>query len=81
MGKSITCKSSCSFHFIAKDWGIIAILSLSITFNTTPEREDAISVSLDQRSENYDELDERAAWFYEAITVSRGMKSTIPGFG
>ncbi|EJG1689669.1 DUF1254 domain-containing protein [Vibrio parahaemolyticus] len=42
---------------------------------------DAISVSLDQRSENYDELDERAAWFYEAITVSRGMKSTIPGFG
>lgn len=56
-------------------------MSLSITFNTTPEREDAISVSLEQRSENHDELDERAAWFYEAITVSRGMKSTISGFG
>jgi len=34
-----------------------------------------------QRSENYDQLDERAAWFYEARTTSAGMVTKTPGVG
>jgi len=34
-----------------------------------------------QRAETYDQLDERAAWFYEATTTSAGMVTTTPGVG
>jgi hypothetical protein len=30
---------------------------------------------------SYSQLDERAAWFYEAIFLTRGMISQTPGFG
>lgn len=33
----------------------------------------------DQRWENYDALDGRAAWFYEAVTNDPAMQSTTPG--
>ncbi len=42
---------------------------------------DAVTVDMDQNGEHHEQIDERAAWFWEAITVSRGMKSTVPGFG
>ncbi|WP_295890612.1 DUF1254 domain-containing protein [uncultured Vibrio sp.] len=42
---------------------------------------DAIAPETNQRTEHYDQIDERNAWFWEAVTISRGMKSTIPGFG
>ena len=41
----------------------------------------ALVVDVDQRAENYDQLDERAAWFYEALTTSKGMTTTTPGVG
>ncbi len=41
----------------------------------------AIVMDYTQEAENYTELDERAAWFYEATTSSRGMKITQPGPG
>jgi hypothetical protein len=41
----------------------------------------ALVVTVDQRAENYDQLDERAAWFYEALTTSKGMTTTTPGVG
>jgi hypothetical protein len=41
----------------------------------------ALVVSVDQRKPGYDQLDERAAWFYEAIAVSKGMLSETPGVG
>ncbi len=31
--------------------------------------------------ENYDQLDERAEWMYEAVTTSAGMVTTTPGLG
>ncbi len=34
-----------------------------------------------QDLENYSQLDERAAWFYEAIFLTRAMISRTPGFG
>jgi hypothetical protein len=34
-----------------------------------------------QRDENYDQLLERAAWFYEAVSFSEAMKSQTPGVG
>ena len=34
-----------------------------------------------QESENYTELDERANWFYQAVTATKGMATTIPGVG
>ena len=42
-----------------------------------------IALGLDptQRQENYDELDERAQWMYEAVTTSAGMVTTTPGVG
>ncbi|WP_223256036.1 DUF1254 domain-containing protein [Flavobacterium laiguense] len=42
---------------------------------------DAVVSDVNQRSENYEQLDERSSWAYEAFTISRGMKSTTPGFG
>jgi len=41
----------------------------------------ALVVATDQRASNYDQLDERAAWFYEAVVISKGMLTTTPGFG
>jgi hypothetical protein len=42
-----------------------------------------IALGLDptQRMENYDQLDERAEWMYEAVTTSAGMVTTTPGLG
>lgn len=34
-----------------------------------------------QRAEFYDQLDHRAAWFYEAVTTSSGMVTKTPGVG
>jgi hypothetical protein len=41
----------------------------------------ALVVSVDQRAPDYDQLDERAAWFYEAVAVSKGMLTETPGVG
>jgi hypothetical protein len=41
----------------------------------------ALVVNIDQRAEHYDQLDERAAWFYEALTTSKGMTTNTPGVG
>jgi hypothetical protein len=41
----------------------------------------ALVVSVDQRQPGYDQFDERAAWFYEAIAVSKGMLTETPGVG
>ena len=42
-----------------------------------------IALGLDptQRQKNYDQLDERAEWMYEAVTTSAGMVTTKPGVG
>jgi hypothetical protein len=41
----------------------------------------ALVVSIDQHAPHYDQLDERAAWFYEAVAVSKGMLTQTPGVG
>jgi hypothetical protein len=41
----------------------------------------ALVVSVDQRKPGFDQLDERAAWFYEAVAVSKAMLSETPGVG
>jgi hypothetical protein len=41
----------------------------------------ALVVSVDQRKPGYDQLDERAAWFYEAVAVSKAMLTETPGVG
>ncbi|WP_445673031.1 DUF1254 domain-containing protein [Pseudomonas inefficax] len=41
----------------------------------------ALVVSPDQRAANYDQLDERAAWFYEAVVISKAMLTQTPGVG
>jgi len=41
----------------------------------------AITVSPSQRAENWDQFDERASWFYEAVTVSKAMLTQTPGVG
>jgi hypothetical protein len=41
----------------------------------------ALVTSVDQRATNYDQLDERAAWFYEAVVISKGMLTQTPGVG
>jgi len=41
----------------------------------------ALVVSVDQRKPEYDQLDERAAWFYEAVVISKGMLTETPGVG
>ena len=49
-----------------------------------PDRKWEIAIVLDnptQRGDDYDELLERASWFYEAVTFSLAMKSQTPGVG
>ena len=41
----------------------------------------AILLEADQETENYTALDERTAWFYEAVTLSAGMTTKTPGKG
>lgn len=41
----------------------------------------ALVVSVDQRAPNFDQLDERAAWFYEAVVISKAMLTQTPGVG
>lgn len=41
----------------------------------------ALGLDPSQRADHYDELDERAEWFYEAVTTSAGMVTTTPGVG
>ena len=41
----------------------------------------ALDLDPSQRAEHYDQLDQRAAWFYEAVSTSKGMVTTTPGLG
>jgi hypothetical protein len=41
----------------------------------------ALVVSVDQRANTYDQIDERAAWFYEAVVISKAMLTQTPGVG
>lgn len=41
----------------------------------------ALVVDPSQESQYYSQLDERAAWFYEAGAISKGMLTTTPGVG
>lgn len=41
----------------------------------------ALVVSTDQRARTYDQIDERAAWFYEAVVISKAMLTQTPGVG
>ena len=41
----------------------------------------ALCLDPSQRLENYDQFDDRAAWFYEAVTTSRGMVTKTLGVG
>ncbi len=41
----------------------------------------ALGMDPNQRAENFEQLDERAAWFYEAVSSSEGMVTTTPGLG
>jgi hypothetical protein len=41
----------------------------------------ALVVSTDQRMPGYDQFDERAAWFYEAVAISKAMLTETPGVG
>jgi hypothetical protein len=41
----------------------------------------ALVVAVDQRAPDFDQLDERAAWFYEAVVISKGMLTQTPGLG
>ena len=41
----------------------------------------ALGLNPNQRTKNYDQLDERAEWMYEAVTTSEGMVTTTPGKG
>ena len=49
-----------------------------------PDRQWFLAIDLDdsaQRGADYDQLLERAAWFYEAVSFSAAMKSQTPGVG
>ncbi len=49
-----------------------------------PDRQWDLVLQLDnssQRAEHHDQLLERAAWFYEAVSFSEAMKSQTPGLG
>jgi hypothetical protein len=49
-----------------------------------PDRAWELAIVLDnsaQRGDGYDELLERASWFYEAVSFSAAMKSSTPGVG
>jgi hypothetical protein len=41
----------------------------------------AVLLKADQETDNYTALDERTAWFYEAVTLSAGMTTKTPGQG
>jgi hypothetical protein len=41
----------------------------------------ALVVSTDQHATDFDQLDERAVWFYEAVSVSKAMLTQTPGVG
>ena len=41
----------------------------------------AVLLEADQETENYPALDERTAWFYEAVTLSAGMTTKTRGLG
>lgn len=41
----------------------------------------ALVVSTDQKALTYDQIDERAAWFYEAVVISTAMLTQTPGVG
>jgi hypothetical protein len=41
----------------------------------------ALGLDPSQRAKFYDELDQRSAWFYEALSTSQGMVTTTPGVG
>jgi hypothetical protein len=41
----------------------------------------SLCLDINQESEFYTQLDERSAWFYEAVTTSKGMVTTTPGVG
>jgi hypothetical protein len=41
----------------------------------------ALCLDVSQEAEFYTELDERAAWFYEATSTSKGMVTKTPGIG
>lgn len=41
----------------------------------------ALVVGVDQKGLTYDQLDERAAWFYEAVVISKAMLTQTPGVG
>jgi hypothetical protein len=42
---------------------------------------EATVVSIDQRAPGYDQFDGRAAWFYEAVSISKAMLTNTPGVG
>ena len=42
---------------------------------------DILSVNTQQRVGNHEQLDERAAYFYEAVAISEAMRTTKPGVG
>jgi hypothetical protein len=42
---------------------------------------DVLAVNTTQREENFEQLDERASYFYEAVAISEAMRSTTSGFG
>jgi hypothetical protein len=42
---------------------------------------DVLAVNTTQREKNFDQLDERASYFYEAVAISEAMRSTTSGFG
>jgi hypothetical protein len=42
---------------------------------------DVLAVNTTQREKNFDQLDERGSYFYEAVAISEAMRSTTSGFG
>ena len=58
--------------------------SASTKASPSPDRQWDLAIVLSnpaQRGPSYDELLERASWFYEAVTFSEAMKSQTPGLG
>jgi hypothetical protein len=49
--------------------------------STEPNWRIGLGLDPTQRMKNYDQLDERAEWMYEAVTTSAGMVTTTPGAG
>jgi hypothetical protein len=41
----------------------------------------AVLLELDQETDHYTALDEKTAWFYEAVTLTAGMTTKTPGQG